>query len=41
MPLSLVPNSVTTIFGFSPTGRHETSRITEGDRELIYNLSAI
>ena len=27
---SPVPNSVTTIFVFSPTGRHETIRITEG-----------
>ena len=35
--ISLVPNSVTTIFGFSPTGRHETIRITDGDSELIYN----
>ena len=39
--LSLVPNSVTTIFGFAPTGRHETIRITEGDGELIYTLSAM
>ena len=36
----LMPNSVTTIFGFSPTGRHETIRITEGDSKLIYNLSS-
>ena len=33
-----MPNSVTTIFGFSPTGRHETIRITEGDSELIYTF---
>ena len=35
-----MPNSVTTIYEFSPTGRHETIRITEGDSELIYNLSS-
>ena len=34
---TLVPNSVTTLFGFSPTGRHETIRITEGDSGLVYN----
>ena len=35
-----MPNSVTTIYEFSPTGRHETIQITEGDSELIYNLSS-
>ena len=34
---TLVPNSVT-FFGFSPTGRHETIRIKEGDSELSYNF---
>ena len=29
--ISLVPNSVTTIFGFSPTGRRETTRITQDE----------
>ena len=33
-----MPNSVTTIFGFWPTGHHETIRITEGDSELIYTF---
>ena len=39
--VSLVPNSVTTKFGFSPTGRHETIRIIEGNSELFVILSAI
>ena len=36
---SLVPNSVTTIFGFSPTGRHETIRIKEETTNLLNILS--
>ena len=36
--LLLLSNSVTTIFGFSPTGRHETILITEGLSDLFYRL---
>ena len=35
---TLVPNSVTTIFGFSLIGRHETIRKTERQRKYVSNL---
>ena len=35
---SLVPNSVTTIFGFSLIGRRETIRKTERQRKAVSHL---
>ena len=35
---TLVPNSVTTIFGFSLVGRRETIRNTERQRKDVSNL---
>ena len=38
LPISLVPNSFTTIFGFSLIGRRETIRKTERQRKDVSNL---
>ena len=41
MKAQLVPNSVTAIFGFHPTGRRETTSITEEQWKDVNDLFRI